>query len=180
MYWPSDVAWDTIIAHLLFVLHRPTVPPSIRLQAARAVDDILANARRHLAAGPGDLQATVQRRVLDVLAQQIMLGKLVSSSSIEPRRLGLERLANTGSYPTRRLGNGIHVRLRHPASPFRPTSQSAPSSPGRRHSPPLVTAGKGLISANQDRFSAHDAYMRRSRSCFARAPASLDRHAWAV
>ena len=66
------------------------VPPSIRLQAARAVDDILANAQRHPAAGPGDLQATVQRRALDVLAQQIMLGELASTASTELDRLGLE------------------------------------------------------------------------------------------
>ena len=31
------------------------------------------------------------------------------------------RLASIGSYPSRQLGNDIHVRLRHPASPFRPT-----------------------------------------------------------
>jgi hypothetical protein len=38
------------------------------------------------------LQVTVQRRVLDVLAQQIMLGGLASSTSVElcQARLGLE------------------------------------------------------------------------------------------
>ncbi|KAF8495997.1 hypothetical protein F5888DRAFT_1708428 [Russula emetica] len=41
---------------------------------------------------PSDLQATVQRRVLDVLAQQIMLGRFASSTSMELRRLGLETL----------------------------------------------------------------------------------------
>ena len=170
MYWPPDVAWDTITAHLLFVFHRHTAPPSIRLQAVRALDDILANAQRHLAAGPGDLQATVQRRVPDVLAQQIMLGELASTASIELRRLGLERLASIGSYPTRRLGNDTHVQLRHRPALSVPPSQSAPSSPGREHSPPLITAGKRLFGANQDRFSVHDASMRCSRRSFARAP----------
>ena len=33
-----------------------------------------------------------------------------------------------------------------------PPSQWAPSSPGREHSPPLITAGKRLFGANQDRF----------------------------
>ena len=31
MYWPSDVAWDTIVARLLFVFHRPSAaihPPT--------------------------------------------------------------------------------------------------------------------------------------------------------
>lgn len=92
MYWPSDVAWDTITAHLLFVFHRPTAPPSIRLQAALALDDILAIAQCYLAAGPGDHQAIVQCRMLDGLAQQIMLGGLGLSASMELHRLGLERL----------------------------------------------------------------------------------------
>jgi hypothetical protein len=92
VYRPSDVAWDAITSHLLFVLRHPATPPSIRLQAARTLDDILAIVPRHLAAAPSDLQATVQRHVLDVLAQQIMLGGLASSASMELRRLGLETL----------------------------------------------------------------------------------------
>jgi hypothetical protein len=52
----------------------PAAPPPIRPQAARTLDDIPATVPRHLAVAPSYLQATVQRRVLDVLAQQIMLG----------------------------------------------------------------------------------------------------------
>ena len=47
---------------------------------------------RHLAAAPSELQAAMQRRVLDVLAQQIMLGGAASSTNMELRRLGLETL----------------------------------------------------------------------------------------
>ena len=38
-------------------------------------------------ASPSDLQATVQRRVLDFLAQQIILDRLASSAHMELRRL---------------------------------------------------------------------------------------------
>jgi hypothetical protein len=170
MYWPFDVAWDTITAHHLFVFHHPTAPPFIRLQAARALDDFLAIAQRHLAAGPGDLQATMQCRVLDCLARQIMLGGLASSASIELRRLGLERLhqISQASGHTLLVGWEMIFMLSCVCRPALsdPASQSAPSSPGRGHSPPLLTAGKGLFCANQDRFPMLDAYVRCSRRPF--------------
>jgi hypothetical protein len=72
-------------SHLLFILGHPAVPPPIRLQAARTLDDV-----RVLVIVPGDLwqliSATVQHRVLDVLAQQIMLYGLASRVSMELRR----------------------------------------------------------------------------------------------
>jgi hypothetical protein len=80
VYRPSDVAWDTITSHFFFVLHHPAAPPPICRQAARTLDDILAIVPH--------LQVTVQRRALDVLAQQIMLSELASSvctRSYEPR-----------------------------------------------------------------------------------------------
>jgi len=43
VYRPSDVAWDAITSHLLFVLHHPAAPPLIHLQEARTLDDILRN-----------------------------------------------------------------------------------------------------------------------------------------
>jgi hypothetical protein len=42
---------------------------------------------RDLMTSPSDLQATVQRRVLDFLAQQIILDRLASSANMELRRL---------------------------------------------------------------------------------------------
>jgi hypothetical protein len=72
-------------SHLLFILGHPAVPPPIRPQAARTLDDV-----RVLVIVPGDLWqlifATVQHRVLDVLAQQIMLCGLASRVSMEFRR----------------------------------------------------------------------------------------------
>ena len=50
----------------IFVPRHPAAPHPIRLQAARTLDDILVIIPRHLSAAPSDLQAAVQRRVLDV------------------------------------------------------------------------------------------------------------------
>ena len=96
VYRPPDVAWDSITSHLLFILRNPVAPQPIRLQAARTLDDVLSIVPRHVASAPSDLQAAVQRRVLDVLAQQIVLDSAppgaTSSTSMELRRLGLETL----------------------------------------------------------------------------------------
>ncbi|KAF8267460.1 hypothetical protein EI94DRAFT_1730637 [Lactarius quietus] len=96
VYRPPDVAWNAITSHLLFIIRNPSAPQPIRLQAARTLDDVLAIVPRHVAAVPSDLQAAVQRRVLDVLAQQIVLDSsppgAASSTSMELRRMGLETL----------------------------------------------------------------------------------------
>ena len=142
VYRPSDVAWDAITSHLLFILRHPATPPPIRLQAARTLDDILAIVPRHLAAAPSDLQATVQRRVLDVLAQQIMLGGLASNASMELRRLGLETLHQILQASGHTLLVGWETIFEVLSSVCRPalsdpSSQSALSSPGRGRPPPL-------------------------------------------
>ena len=87
-----DVAWDTITLHLIFVLHHPAAPQPICLQAARTLDDILIIIPRHLSAAPSNLQAVIQRRVLDVLVQQIMLTGTASSTNMDLCHLGLETL----------------------------------------------------------------------------------------
>jgi hypothetical protein len=86
------VAWDAITSQLLFVLRHPAAPQPIRVQAAHNLDDIFAIVPRHLAANPSDLQAAVQRRMLDVLVQQVMLDGTAPSTSMELRRLGLKAL----------------------------------------------------------------------------------------
>lgn len=95
IYRSPDIAWDTITSHLLSVIRLSTAPQPVRLQAAHILDDIVAVVPRNLTTA-GELQATVQRRMLDVLAQQIMLdtsnGAGSSSTSVELRRLGLETL----------------------------------------------------------------------------------------
>ena len=137
---PSDVAWDAITSHLFFVLRHPSTPPFIQL--ARTPDDILTIVPRHLMAAVSDLQATVQRRVLDVLAEQIMLGGLASSTSMELCRLGLESLHQILQASGHTLLAGWETILEVLGSVCRPAhsdlpSQLAPSSPGRRRPPPL-------------------------------------------
>jgi len=56
------------------------------------LDDILVIVLRNLTAAPSEFQAAVQRHVLDVLAQQIMLSGTASSMNMELRRVGLETL----------------------------------------------------------------------------------------
>ena len=43
VYRPSNVSWDAITSHPLFILRHPAAPPPIHLlQVARTLDDILA------------------------------------------------------------------------------------------------------------------------------------------
>jgi len=86
-----DVAWDTMTSHLIFVLRYPVAPQPICLKAARTLNDILVIIPRHRPAAPSDLQPAVQRRILNVLAQQIMLST-ASSTDMDLRRLDLETL----------------------------------------------------------------------------------------
>jgi hypothetical protein len=89
---------------------------------------------------------TVQRRVFDVLTQQVMLDSMVSSTSMELRRLGLEALHQILQASRHTLLAGWETKCslsqqRLPARPFRPrlaacpflarrTSQSSPAARG--------------------------------------------------
>lgn len=92
IYRSPDVAWDPVTVHLLSVIRHPHAPPTIRTQAARVLDDILVVVPRNIST-TGELQPKVQRRVLDVLAQQVIPDSSVSSTTtVEIRRMGLETL----------------------------------------------------------------------------------------
>jgi len=93
IYRPPDVAWNTTTSHLLSIIRLPFAPQSIRVQAARVLDEILIIVPRNLTT-TGDLQAKVQKRVLDVLAQQIVPdnSSATTTTSMELRRMGLETL----------------------------------------------------------------------------------------
>ncbi|KAH9961982.1 hypothetical protein BC827DRAFT_1383745 [Russula dissimulans] len=111
VYRSPDVAWDAITSHLLFILRHLVAPQPIRLQAPLS-----------------DLQAAVQRRILDVLSQQIMLsGTTSSSTTMELRRFGLETL------------HQILQAVCRP-TPSDPALQSSPPSPEafRMRPPPLT------------------------------------------
>lgn len=78
------------------VIRLPYSPQTIRIQAARLLDEILLIVPRNLS-NVGALQAEVQGRVLDVLSQQVILdptpaASQQTSTSVELRRMGLETL----------------------------------------------------------------------------------------
>ncbi|KAF8198188.1 hypothetical protein K438DRAFT_1823993 [Mycena galopus ATCC 62051] len=97
IYRSPDVAWDTTTNHLLSIICLPYAPQSIRVQAARVLDEILVIVPRNIST-TGELQAEVQKRVLDVLAQQVVPdysavgGNASTTTSVELRRMGLETL----------------------------------------------------------------------------------------
>ncbi|KAJ7641694.1 hypothetical protein FB45DRAFT_900796 [Roridomyces roridus] len=92
IYRSPDVAWNIITNHLLSIIRLSFAPQSIRVQAARVLDEILVIVPRNLTTA-GELQAQVQRRVLDVLAQQVVPDSGGSTTtSVELRRMGLETL----------------------------------------------------------------------------------------
>ncbi|KAJ7054837.1 hypothetical protein C8F01DRAFT_1161520 [Mycena amicta] len=90
---PPDISIPGLI--LLSVICSPYAPQPIRVQAARVLDDILVVVPRNLSS-TGELQAQVQKRVLDVLAQQVVTEYYVagttSNGGVELRRMGLETL----------------------------------------------------------------------------------------
>ncbi|TDL18222.1 hypothetical protein BD410DRAFT_900985 [Rickenella mellea] len=93
IYRPPDVAWNALTSHLVSVLRHPSAPHSIRLQAARALDEILVVVPRNITS-TGDLQAEVQTRVLDVLSQQVAPDTVAGNTPtvVDIRRMGLETL----------------------------------------------------------------------------------------
>ncbi|KAG1824868.1 uncharacterized protein BJ212DRAFT_1566454 [Suillus subaureus] len=94
IYRAPEVAWNTTTNHLLWIMGLSSAPQPIRVQAARVLDEILTVVPRNLSS-TGDLQAKVQRRVLDVLFKQIVPVSSdvpATSTNIELRRMGLETL----------------------------------------------------------------------------------------
>ncbi|RDX44494.1 hypothetical protein OH76DRAFT_1540422 [Lentinus brumalis] len=95
IYRSPDVAWDPITGHLLSVVRHHHAPPTIRIQAARVLDDILVVVPRNITSST-ELQPVVQRRVLNVLASQVIppdsSALAGSNTTIELRKMGLETL----------------------------------------------------------------------------------------
>ncbi|KAF8516873.1 hypothetical protein JB92DRAFT_2829153 [Gautieria morchelliformis] len=81
-----NVARTAVTTHLLVVIRHPQAPQSIRLQAARILNEILVIVPRNLNTA-GDIQGHIQARVLNALSQQVSIG-----TSVDIRRMGLEPL----------------------------------------------------------------------------------------
>lgn len=78
------------------IIRLPFAPQAIRVQAAHVLDEILLIVPRNLSI-TGEVQAQVQRRVLNALARQVVPDPSVpshqqTSTSVELRRMGLEML----------------------------------------------------------------------------------------
>ncbi|KAI6131100.1 hypothetical protein EDD16DRAFT_1822615 [Pisolithus croceorrhizus] len=95
IYRSPEIAWDPMTTHLLSIISLVSAPPAIRVQAARVLDECLVVIPRNLSPNQ-ELQAKVQRRVLDVLAKQTISppadGIYNTSTNLELRRMGLETL----------------------------------------------------------------------------------------
>ena len=133
IYRSPDVAWDAITSHLLTIICLPFAPQAIRVQAARVLDEILLIVPRNLN-NTGELQAQVQRRVLEALAQQVVPDPTVSShqqtsTSVELRRMGLETLHQILQTSGHTLVVGWEIIFQMLESVCRPTSTTSISAP---------------------------------------------------
>lgn len=88
-----DIAWTIVTNHLITVLKNNAAPHSIRLQAARTLDDILLIVPRNIGSSE-ERRKGVQRLMLDVLAQQIAPDSVTGNTMtvVEIRKMGLETL----------------------------------------------------------------------------------------
>ncbi|PPR07017.1 hypothetical protein CVT26_005212 [Gymnopilus dilepis] len=66
-----DIAWDAVTDHVLMVMKLPFASQPIRIQAAKVLVEILLVVPCNLSS-TGELQAQVQRSVIDVPAQQVI------------------------------------------------------------------------------------------------------------
>jgi hypothetical protein len=143
IYRSPEIAWNTVTSHLLSVLSSSAAPQSIRTQAARVLDEILVIVPRNLSS-TGELQAQVQKRVLDVLSQQIILDTSSTSSLVgtDIRRMGLETLHQILQSSSHTLVIGWDIIFRMLASVCRPAMPPSrgvtpSSSPTKRKPSPL-------------------------------------------
>ncbi|KAJ3005991.1 hypothetical protein NUW54_g4103 [Trametes sanguinea] len=170
IYRSPDVAWDPITGHLLSVIRHPHAPPTIRTQAARVLDDILVVVPRNITTS-GELQPKVQRRVLDVLAQQVIPESSVSNSTtVEIRRMGLETLHQILQSSGHTLVVGWETIFEMLGSVCKPapapaatpvTSPSSQQQLGRNRPPPLDYLNeKGYTSLVKIAFQSLTLYSR--------------------
>ncbi|KAI5120993.1 hypothetical protein M0805_000454 [Coniferiporia weirii] len=88
-----DIAWTVVTNHLIYVLRNKVAPHSLRLQAARTLDDILLIVPRSIGSSE-ERRRIVQRLLLDVLAEQVAPDPLTGNTTtvVDIRNMGLETL----------------------------------------------------------------------------------------
>ena len=154
IYRSPDVAWDTTTSHLLMIIRLPFAPQAIRVQAARVLDEILLIVPRNLSS-TGELQAQVQRRVLDALARQVVPDPCVplhqqTSTSVELRRMGLETLHQILQTSGHTLVVGWEIIFQMLESVCRPTltpntSAVQPSTPASVDSATVLNSPTSVV-----------------------------------
>ena len=143
IYRSPDVAWDTTTSHLLMIIRLPFAPQAIRVQAAHVLDEILLIVPRNIS-NTGELQAQVQRRVLDALAQQVVPDSGVysnqqTSTSVELRRMGLETLHQILQTSGHTLVVGWEIIFQMLESVCRPTLTATLVQPSKQASVDSLT-----------------------------------------
>jgi hypothetical protein len=86
----KSMGWDLYVKHLLMV-YSSSLRPSLRLQAAEALDVFLTSAMRVTS---DDIASVQQRSLQAVTEQSILSGKRQVAADIDVRRLGLETLVD--------------------------------------------------------------------------------------
>ena len=132
------------------IIRLPFAPQAIRVQAAHVLDEILLIVPRNLS-NSGELQAQVQRRVLEVLAQQVVPDPSVplhqqTSTSVELRRMGLVTLHQILQASGHTLVVGWEIIFQMLESVCRPTltpNTSTPVQPPSHVSSDSVTVSTG-------------------------------------
>ncbi|KAF8666808.1 C-terminal region of Mon2 protein [Rhizoctonia solani] len=159
-YRDPEVAWNAITKHLLSIVAKGAAPPSIRMQAAEVLDEILTIVPRNLST-TGELQPQVQNRVLDALSAQVTL-EGQSSTAIDIRKLGLETLHTILQFSGHTLVTGwgtIFAMLGNVCKPSAPPSitqaddvismkspaSSVPSTPRLFKPPPLQPKNSNVL-----------------------------------
>ncbi|KAJ8520264.1 hypothetical protein ONZ45_g2894 [Pleurotus djamor] len=114
IYRSPSIAWEPTTSHLLSVIRDENVkdkeklgaPQGVRIQAAKALDELLVVSLKNLGSGigMGEKKSEVQRQVLDVLGKQVILISSPSETGIgggsggstmvevELRKMGLQTL----------------------------------------------------------------------------------------
>ncbi|EJD40839.1 hypothetical protein AURDEDRAFT_115706 [Auricularia subglabra TFB-10046 SS5] len=166
IYRSPEIAWDPITAHLLATLLNSTAPSSIRIQAARTLDDILVVVPRNITSTGAELRAAVQQRVLNVLAKQVVYGSdspFSNTTAIDIRKMGLETLHQILQTSGHTLVTGWEIIFEMLGSvcktptPLTPRSPISEASDDRAStatlSPPSIKTRPAPLSSLQERSS---------------------------
>ncbi|KAH9917524.1 uncharacterized protein B0H18DRAFT_1123603, partial [Fomitopsis serialis] len=147
IYRSPDVAWDPITEHLLIVIRNALAPSTVRVQARASSMTSSSWCRRNLSS-TGDLQPKVQRRVLDVLARQVIPDSMATNSTtVEVRRMGFETpspdSAGFRTYPRNWRMHSDDLASSATTDSLSTPTTAVPETPRRKPAPLGYTNDKG-------------------------------------